>query len=331
MKFKLLSVLILLLLVNTATSYALFESDVDKAKDYIKAGMFNQAIPILNQTIIDNPTNKDAHFLLAKCYLDIGNDYSAEERFNSANKLSSKYVQKTANAYRQAADKAFTNNKLERAKNLFIKAMRYNSSLKAEACKFFIKLGNNASSNQAEAFYGLALNNCNEDPMLKKQIGEKYLKLAVFNTSKRESLLKKAKVLGIKTERIKQIFPDPYVKVLFDTKAPLTFNNAYNKSGQIEAFDSSKFDVRRGDVIEVITKLKGGKEFSGDEIWIWRGKNFTPKWATTNNGYYRKTMNVNSNKGIFIISLGGRQDVEVVVKVTRIINPEPNIALLDKL
>ena len=58
-------VYLLLAAVITATpSYALFNSDLKKEKEFISVGMVPQAIILLEKSIFDHPTDGEAHFLL---------------------------------------------------------------------------------------------------------------------------------------------------------------------------------------------------------------------------------------------------------------------------
>ncbi|MDD5554713.1 MAG: hypothetical protein PHU57_03775, partial [Patescibacteria group bacterium] len=89
--------------------------------------------------------------------------------------------------------------------------------------------------------------------------------------------------------------------------------DAYDEYGQIRTFQAGKDDVRKDDKLEIIAKLKNGEEFSGQEIGIWRGKEFNPKWAETVNGYYNKKIEELTDGGFFVISLAKRDDVVVTV------------------
>ena len=75
--------------------------------------------------------------------------------------------------------------------------------------------------------------------------------------------------------------------------------------------------------------MENGKEFSGDEIFKLQGANFKPPWIETKNGVYTHRIESLTDGGYFIISLGGRKDLEVTVTVTREIIPEPNWQLLN--
>jgi tetratricopeptide (TPR) repeat protein len=62
---------------------------VDKAGEHAAAGRYQQAIPLLEQEINENPTNAKAHFLLGKCKLAIGDIPGARNCFHRAKRLDS--------------------------------------------------------------------------------------------------------------------------------------------------------------------------------------------------------------------------------------------------
>ena len=50
---------------SPASAFSLFNRDVSKAKKFIKAGMYPQAIAVLEKRINEEPDDVEAHFLLA--------------------------------------------------------------------------------------------------------------------------------------------------------------------------------------------------------------------------------------------------------------------------
>lgn len=61
--------------------------EVKRAREFIDARMFDQAIVLLNQEIQQNPKNGEAHMLLGECYLGKGVFGQAEQEFNTATLL----------------------------------------------------------------------------------------------------------------------------------------------------------------------------------------------------------------------------------------------------
>ncbi|MBN1843031.1 MAG: hypothetical protein JW883_12220 [Deltaproteobacteria bacterium] len=65
-------------------SHAFWNGDVDKAKEFMKAGMYPKAIELLDKRINDKPADAEAHFQLGLCYFHTGNYSGADDRFSSA-------------------------------------------------------------------------------------------------------------------------------------------------------------------------------------------------------------------------------------------------------
>ncbi len=117
---------------------AIFDSNVDKAKEFMQAGMYPQAIALLEKEISDNPTNSEAHFQLGICYVNQNNYSSADERFASAVRLKPDYGYKIGKEYKLTADFAANKNRLSKARTLYDKAIEYDPSLnKVIAQKLF--------------------------------------------------------------------------------------------------------------------------------------------------------------------------------------------------
>ncbi|MDD5291105.1 MAG: hypothetical protein PHZ04_03240 [Patescibacteria group bacterium] len=176
---------------------------------------------------------------------------------------------------------------------------------------------------EAKTFFNYAQKfGCPETTIAKEKMayGKKKL-LAVKN---REEALVYVSFVG--QDLIDKAFPPAQTVVVFEKSYDM--KDAYDEYGQIRTFQAGKDDVRKGDKLEVIAKLKDGEEFSGQEIGIWRGKEFNPKWAETVNGYYNKKIEELTDGGFFVISLAKRDDVVVTVKISREIIPAPNRQLL---
>ena len=69
---------------SPASAFSLFKRDVSKAKKFIKAGMYPQAIAVIEKRINDEPDDAKAHFLLGRCYIHTGNLSGADTRLESA-------------------------------------------------------------------------------------------------------------------------------------------------------------------------------------------------------------------------------------------------------
>jgi tetratricopeptide (TPR) repeat protein len=60
-----------------------------RAKEFIAAGMYQEAVPVLQMRIQSDPTDAEAHFLLGKAFLGVRERRSAEEEFQRAGLLDS--------------------------------------------------------------------------------------------------------------------------------------------------------------------------------------------------------------------------------------------------
>ena len=125
-----------LFLFSVTTVFALFFAftdtshagsvNVTKAKEFMKAQMFPQAITLLEKETGTNPTNAEAHFLLGTIYANNGDYYSADKRFASAISISpDKYGYKVAGIYRDAGMAAIQRGQIQEAEERFRKAFQY--------------------------------------------------------------------------------------------------------------------------------------------------------------------------------------------------------------
>lgn len=83
-KLLLSIILITISLAIISPVHAFFGSEVRKAKKFMAAQMYPQAIEVLNKRILDTPTDAEAHYLMAEAYLHTGNYREADTRFSSA-------------------------------------------------------------------------------------------------------------------------------------------------------------------------------------------------------------------------------------------------------
>lgn len=104
--------------------------DVDKAKDFISAGMSPQAIELLNKRIKEKPTDAEAQFQLGVCYINTGDFSNAKDRFASAVQLKSDYGYKIGPEYKKAGSQALAKGDMSRAIGLYRQAVQYQAGLK---------------------------------------------------------------------------------------------------------------------------------------------------------------------------------------------------------
>lgn len=125
---------VVLALFFTTDGYA---GNVSKAKEFMKADMYPQAIALLEKEIYGdemnqataNPANAEAHYLLGVCLVQKGNFNQADERFASAVKLKPDYGYKIGNVYKDAGQAFLADSKVGAADELFKKAIIYDPAL----------------------------------------------------------------------------------------------------------------------------------------------------------------------------------------------------------
>ena len=107
-------------------------NDIKKAQEFMSAGMYPQAMELLNKRIGEKPSDPDAHFLMGICNIHTNNDRAANDRFASAVRLKPEYGFKIGTEYKKAGNAALTNGDMAHALGLYIKAAHYQPSLKDE-------------------------------------------------------------------------------------------------------------------------------------------------------------------------------------------------------
>ena len=144
----------LAIVIWIAPANALFDSNVKKAKEFMQAGMYPQAIALLEKEINDNPTNAEAHFQLGVCYVNQSNYSRAEERFASTVRLKPDYGYKIGKEYKKVANYNLTKGRLSSLRSLYDKATGYDPSLtKGIAQELFDKGKNTGNDN----FFAIAV------------------------------------------------------------------------------------------------------------------------------------------------------------------------------
>lgn len=113
-----------------------FAGNVEKAREFMKAGMYPQAVAILEKEIYGdqqtkaNPTNAEAHFQLGACYVNQLNFSMADDRFASAVQLKPEYGYKISKIYRNAGNFYIDKGQAKEAEALFRKAIEYQPGLR---------------------------------------------------------------------------------------------------------------------------------------------------------------------------------------------------------
>lgn len=101
------------------------QKEVNKAKDFIKAGMLPQAIALLEKEVNTNPASPEAHFELGNAYILTGNYQAGTQRFKSAVQLSDGYAYKVGVIFKDAGYRALESRQTKEAENLFERYLEY--------------------------------------------------------------------------------------------------------------------------------------------------------------------------------------------------------------
>ncbi len=317
----------MLLLVLASPTSAFFGSDVKKAKEFMQAGMYPQAIELLKKRISEKPTDAEAHFQLGICYINQGQYSGADERFGSAVRLKSDYGYKIGTEYKKGADSAFSKGNLRQADSLFEKAINYDPKFKAHGYNFYLSLGDRDSGLSAKTFLDKALNYA-KGTKQKEKVGYRILRVAAHEWPHTWCDSLKSQAAGIVgQDKVDQVFPKPYMKTIFEQ----TYTDKdMDEHGRIRTFPWTE-DINPRDKLEIIGKIPGESTFDAQEILIWRGKEFKPKWHKSENGYFDFTVQNVPKTGRCVIWMEKGKGIQATVKVSRHTIPKPNIALIESL
>lgn len=135
---------------------------VDKAKEFMKARMYPQAIAVLESEITKNPTSAEAHFQLAVCYIQTGNIYGADQRFASAVAIKPDlYGTKVGDEYLNIGTSLLTSGQFDLADDRYSKALQYQPTLKDVVADRYSNAGTlyleRNQVNEAKRLFGKAL------------------------------------------------------------------------------------------------------------------------------------------------------------------------------
>jgi Tfp pilus assembly protein PilF len=149
-------------------------ASTQKAKEFMQAGMYPQAIALLEKTINEKPTNAEAHFLMGICQIYQGNFSAADDRFASAMRLRPDYGYEIGEEYKKAGIESLKGGKGQQSLASFDKAIQYQPNLKNSIANELFEKGKlEIDGGNPEQFFSLA---AKYDPGLKDAICEAYYK-----------------------------------------------------------------------------------------------------------------------------------------------------------
>lgn len=165
---------------------SIFKSDVDKAREFVQAGMYPQAIALLTKKIDEKPTNAEAHFLLGVCFINTGKPAGGEEEFRKAVTFKSDFGRNIGKEFVNAAKaNLFKKSPIPLTRHLFLKAIEYEPSLRQSIAKELFTEGKNfAASSQYEDLDIRFMIASSIDPSIKNEIRSIYYNLGNAATGK---------------------------------------------------------------------------------------------------------------------------------------------------
>jgi tetratricopeptide (TPR) repeat protein len=165
-------------ITTPSTSQASLNSDVKRAKAFMAARMYPQAIELLVKRINEKPTDVEAHFQLGICHANTGSLTKADKWFVRTVELKPDYGYKIGGECKTIGDKALNNGDYGRAKDLYQLAIKYQPNLKGKIAKDCFDQGQNhfnyKNYGPADSIFTLA---AAFDSSYNQQISEMYFNL----------------------------------------------------------------------------------------------------------------------------------------------------------
>ena len=178
MPTRIITLLIVLSFALFSATPAFAWGEVKKAKEFMAAGMYPQAIELLDKRVNDKPTDAEAHYQLGICYINTGKYSRADERFASAVRIKPDYGYKIGGEYKKAGTENLNKGQISQAKTLFNQAIKYQPNLKQNIVKEAFSQGKNlfdqSQYNAADNRFKVALT---FDASLSKQVCDMYFEL----------------------------------------------------------------------------------------------------------------------------------------------------------
>lgn len=313
----------LLLFASLAEGNALMGKNLRNAKVFMEAGHYPEAVSLLEKSVLEDIENAEVYFLLGLAYMNTDNFTDADAVFENAHKLNPDFGHEIGREYRKIADWSFSQGEYPAAGTYFEKAVSFDPGIgQHNGYKFFVALGDRTGNAE---YYAKSLIYAYDDDHRRQRVAHKLLQLSSPSCKGKQCEVEREEEKDGRKEDDGQKTPDTAenrssTKVVFEKT--FTFQDAFeNTFGQIRAIPFEQGLVRVNDEIEVIARLKDGKEFGGREIGIWMGKNYHESWVKTEDGYFNEIVR-KKPEGSLIISLAKRKDIRVAVKVKRKIDPE---------
>lgn len=232
--FKTLINLILVLLVTFSFSYGF--QVTKKAQTLIIKGMYEEAISILEDIILDKPENGEAHYLLGRAYLLLGEEESAFESFNRAISAKKKDKKRLTYRFKELGKKySLEYGELGLAEKLFDLAVNINPKEKRKIAKILIDEGEEIS--ETDGYYAPKL-----FKLAIKYLEDQEIKSALIFDIEKINQRETIKTINLLADTIKKYINDNGVAPLHNgnlTAFSLFYSALmpYMQEGNIVAFD----------------------------------------------------------------------------------------------
>ena len=155
-------------------------SNLDKAQDYLSAGMYEDAVTLLKIEAQDNPKNPEGHYLLGYSLLFLDNLPAAEESFDRSILLDTKYRNKVGKGYYDIGVLKLQKNEKKETMIFFKKAREKDPELRRDIAIAFYEEGKKRTTTNTDAKEAVELFTlCLEiDPEIGGQVGKTCLDIA---------------------------------------------------------------------------------------------------------------------------------------------------------
>jgi len=238
-------------------------SSMKKAKDLVEVGMYEEAIPLLEMEIQENPKNAEAHFLLGKIYLDTGEEENARLSFERAVITDANFMKKVTEEYKEYGLTLLEKGRLDQAEEIFDQAVNFNSDAREKIVEVLIQYGKEIAGSNIEDSnwcFKQALNYSEED---KDNIGIECLNLAenFLVQNKIDESISFAelarKVLGEKFEKEGQNYLIKLQETAPPIKAVVDIPRLIKRVWPIYPENAREQRVSGGVALEVTTDIRG--------------------------------------------------------------------------
>jgi cytochrome c len=130
--------------------------NLDKARDFIKLGMYEDAVKLLRLEIQEEPKNEEAHYLMGVAHLHMGQELSASESFERAIQLDDDLHSEVSEAYYLVGVEKLDEGKQPQAVYFFVKAKQRDPAIAKKIAELFFNKGSGLAKSSLDRTIMLA-------------------------------------------------------------------------------------------------------------------------------------------------------------------------------